>query len=157
MFTLTKWNSSLYCEALTLRNKVLKASSGKRFLLKAPEDERKDLHLIIKQEDHVVGTLLLHPISEKCVQIKQVAVDSRYQGAGLGKNLLIYAEQVARRFGFCFVFLTGRKQAWGFYEKLGYQTISNDYQEGQLIMRIYKKDLQSPLEQVEKREMKTNG
>ena len=157
MFTLTKWNSSLYCEALTLRNKELKASSGKRFLLKAPRDERNDLHLIIKQEDHVVGTLLLHPISEKCVQIKQVAVDSRYQGAGLGKNLLIYAEQVARRFGFCFVFLTGRKQAWGFYEKLGYQTISNDYQEGQLIMRIYKKDLQSPLEQVEKREMKTNG
>ncbi|MGM0166083.1 hypothetical protein IGI39_001040 [Enterococcus sp. AZ135] len=157
MFTLTKWNSTLYCEALTLRNKELKASSGKQFLLKAPRDERNDLHLIVKQEGCVVGTLLLHPISEKCVQIKQVAVDSLYQGEGLGKNLLIYAEQVARRFGFHFVFLTGRHQAWGFYEKLGYQPITDDYVEGQLIMRVYKKDLQSPLERVEKREMKTNG
>ncbi|WP_260456222.1 GNAT family N-acetyltransferase [Enterococcus gilvus] len=89
----------MYCEALTLRNKELKASSGKRFLLKAPRDERNDLHLIIKQEDHVVGTLLLHPISEKCVQIKQVAVDSRYQGAGLGKK-------------FTHLCGTGRKKIW---------------------------------------------
>lgn len=147
----------MYCEALTLRNKELKASSGKKFLLRAPRDERKDLHLIIKQEDQVIGTLLLHPISAECVQIKQVAVDSHHQGEGLGKNLLIYAEQVARRVGFCLVFLTGREQAWGFYEKLGYQSISEEYAEGQLTMRIYKKDIQSPLEQVEKREMKTNG
>ncbi|MBO0451304.1 MULTISPECIES: GNAT family N-acetyltransferase [Enterococcus] len=147
----------MYCEALTLRNKELKASSGKAFLLKAPQEERKDIHLIIKQEAHVVGTLLLHPISAKCVQIKQVAIDSRYQGAGLGKNLLIYAEQVARNFGFCFVFLTGRQQAWRFYEKLHYRSISDDYQEGQLIMRIYKKDIRSPLEKIKEREMRTNG
>lgn len=48
-------------------------------------------------------------------------------------------------------FLTGRKQAWGFYEKLGYQAISDDYEEGKLVMRIYKKKIRSSLEQTEKR------
>ncbi|EOI54912.1 MAG: GNAT family N-acetyltransferase [Enterococcus sp.] len=147
----------MYREALELRNKELMASAGKKRLLTAPKEERKDLHLIIKRQEQVIGTLLLHPISEKCVQVKQVAVDSRYQGEGLGKNLLTYAEQVAKRVGFRFVFLTGREQAWGFYEKLGYQGLSQEYQEGLLRMRVYKKDLQSPLEQFMKREMKTNG
>ena len=157
MFTLTRWNSPLYNEALTLRNNELKLSSGKQLLFQAPREEKNDLHLVVKRGNRVVGTLLLHPISNECAQIKQVAVDAHFQGVGLGKNLLIYAEQIARSFGFCFVFLTGRKQAWGFYEKLGYQAISDDYEEGRLVMRIYKKKIQSSLEQTEKKEMKTNG
>ena len=154
---MTKWDSSFYREALILRNKELMASAGKAFLLAAPACERKDVHLIVKRNEHVVGTAILHPVSKSYVQVKQVAVSSRCQGEGLGKELLIYAEQVARGLGFRYVFLTGRKQAWGFYEKLGYLALSEEYQEGHLAMKVYKKDLRLPLEQVEKREMKTNG
>lgn len=85
VFTLTKWNSPLYNEALTLRNNELKLSSGKQLLFQAPREEKNDLHLVVKRGNRVVGTLLLHPISNECAQFKQVAVDTHFQGEGLGK------------------------------------------------------------------------
>ena len=116
-----------------LRNRVLKESAGKAYLFEAPIEEKQDIHLVVRQGDEVVGTLLLHPVSNAFVQIKQVAIEPQTQGKSLGKNLMIYAEEIAERLGFSTIFLTGRKQAWGFYEKLAYQELPYEYQEDQLI------------------------
>jgi N-acetylglutamate synthase-like GNAT family acetyltransferase len=104
-----------------------------------------------------VGTLLLHPVSNAFVQIKQVAIEPQTQGKSLGKNLMIYAEEIAERLGFSTIFLTGRKQAWGFYEKLAYQELPYEYQEDQLILKIFKKEIRQPLTRITTKEMKTNG
>lgn len=147
----------IYREALMLRNRVLKESAGKAYLFEAPIEEKQDIHLVVRQGDEVVGTLLLHPVSNAFVQIKQVAIEPLTQGKSLGKNLMIYAEEIAERLGFSTIFLTGRKQAWGFYEKLAYQELPYEYQEDQLILKIFKKEIRQPLSRITTKEMKTNG
>ncbi|MGY3779448.1 GNAT family N-acetyltransferase [Isobaculum melis] len=157
MFTITKWNSKAYQEALVLRNELLKATSGKKQLVEAPLEEQNDLHLVVKCEQQVIGTLLLHPIDQKLIQVKQVAIDSAYQRHGIGKQLIQYAEQIASRLGFSVVFLTGRQQAWPFYEKLAYEMLAESYQEGQLVLKLFKKEVAIEKQFNPQREMKTNG
>ena len=154
---LVRWNSLFYREALILRNRVLKESAGKPYLFEAPIEEKQDIHLVVRYGEEVVGTLLLHPVSSSFVQIKQVAIDPLMQGKRLGKKLMIYAEEVARRLGFSTIFLTGRKQAWGFYDKLAYQELPYEYQEDQLILKVFKKEIRQPLSRITTKEMKTNG
>ncbi len=103
-----------------------------------------------------MGTLLLHPCSKDCVQIKQVAIVPNCQNEGLGKKLIIYAEQVARNLAYTVIFLTGREQAWGFYEKMGYEGISEPYKEKKLVLKVFKKNIQGNIK-VNKKELKTNG
>lgn len=157
MFTLIRWDSPIYRETLALRNQVLKASAGKPFLTKSVVEEKHDIHLVIKIEDRVVGTLLLHPCDSNCIQIKQVALSPDVQGQGLGKKLIVYAEQVARNLNYATIFLTGRKQAWGFYEKLGYVSLMDAYQEDELLLKVFKKRMVDIRHFTNQRELKTNG
>lgn len=108
------------------------------------------------QNKRIVGTLLLHPCLSKCMQIKQVAIHPDYQGQGLGKKLLVYTEQIARNLNYSTLFLTGRKQTWGFYRRLGYSE-TEAYQADALILKVFKKDLSADRYFFNRKEMKTNG
>ncbi len=156
MFTLIKWGSPIYRETINLRNQVLTKSAGKPLITEFPVEEKEDIHLVIKREERIIGTLLLHPCSKECIQIKQVAIAPSCQSEGLGKKLIIYAEQVARTLGYATIFLTGRQQAWGFYEKLRYEDLFEPYREKKLVLKVFKKNIQGTLK-VKKKEMKTNG
>lgn len=144
----------MYKETLNLRNDVLRKSAGKPLLVDSPTEEMTDFHLVVKQDGKVVGTLLLHPCFTSCVQIKQVAISPTCQGQGLGKKLMVYAEDVVKKLGFTTIFLTGRQSAWHFYQKLGYSELMEEYSDGELVFKVFKKDIQ-PLPIL--KEMKTNG
>lgn len=154
MFTIVRWDSQTYREAIILRNELLKASAGQPYMTASPISEINDIHLVVKRNGVTVGTLLMHPCSSNCIQIKQVAIHPDYQGRSLGKRLIMYAEKVARNFNFSIIFLTGRKQAWGFYEKMGYCDLMDAYHENGLTLKVFKKEL---VYFSKKKEMKTNG
>ncbi|MBE9897056.1 GNAT family N-acetyltransferase [Enterococcus casseliflavus] len=156
MFTLIRWDSGDYKETLFLRNQVLKVSAGQPLIKESPVEEKQDIHLVARQDERIVGTLLLHPCSSKSIQVKQVALHPDYQRQGLGKNLINYAEQIARNLNYSTLFLTGRKQAWGFYRRLGYGE-TEAYQTDALILKIFKKDLLADQYFFDRKEMKTNG
>ena len=96
-----------------LRNRVLKESAGKAYLFEAPIEEKQDIHLVVRQGDEVVGTLLLHPVSNAFVQIKQVAIEPQTQGKSLGKNLMIYAEENCGKIRLFDYFLDRQKAGLG--------------------------------------------
>mgnify|MGYP002067184574 CR=1 FL=1 len=127
-------------------------SAGKPVITYAPAKEKEDLHLIVRMDREVVATLLLHPINSEIVQIKQVAVSQNCQGLGVGRKLIDYAEKVASNLGYTLVFLTGRKQAWHFYEKLGYDSLLETYFDHEVELKVFKKKLAA-----QSKEMKTNG
>lgn len=116
-------------------------------------------------EGKVVGTLLLSKRSKTVAQFKQVAIDDQYQGFGIGKQLLEFAEKMADLMGFQTIFLTGRKQAWGFYDHFGYQSISCAYLDGQVILKKFEKSICTKknarilgiIKHITLKEMKTNG
>jgi ribosomal protein S18 acetylase RimI-like enzyme len=58
-----------------------------------------------------------------------MAVTSGLQGKGIGRVLLVFAENIARDKGFKKITMNARKNALGFYEKLGYKVVGDEFLE----------------------------
>ena len=151
---LTYFGSVEYWMGIHLRNNLLKKTSGKELIQELPLEEKDNWHIVVLNNDEVVGTLMLSRKSKKTAQIEQVAICEGMQGQGVGQKLIAFAEDLAQELGFEQVFLTGRESAWRFYEKLGYQTNHKQYKIG----RVQIKEFTKVLEIKEKvKEMETNG
>ncbi|ALS00944.1 hypothetical protein ATZ33_06040 [Enterococcus silesiacus] len=165
MVKIVNWNSEEYWAGIKLRNQLLKTSAGKAWINDLPLNEKKDIHMAAMIDGRVVGTLLLSMKTQTAAQIKQVAIDESYQGFGLGKKLLESAERIAELMNFQSVFLTGRKQAWGFYDHFGYQSVGCAYSDGQVILKKFEKRFYAKnnigklgiIKHITLKEMETNG
>ena len=58
-----------------------------------------------------------------------MAVSPVLQGKGIGRVLMVFAENIARDRGYRRLTMHARKTAIGFYEKLGYKTQGEEFQE----------------------------
>ena len=63
------------------------------------------------------------------IRLRQMAVLNDLQGKGIGKALMQFAENLARDRGYQKITMHARKNAAGFYEKLGYKVISEEFTE----------------------------
>jgi ribosomal protein S18 acetylase RimI-like enzyme len=70
-----------------------------------------------------------------------MAVTSGLQGKGIGRVLLNFAENVARDKGYRKMTMHARKNALGFYEKLGYKVVGDEFIEVTLPHFAMEKDL----------------
>ena len=59
--------------------------------------------------------------------MRQVAVQTEWQGHGIGKKLVEFAELFAKKLLFIKIELNARKTAIDFYLNLGYKTIGNEF------------------------------
>lgn len=80
-------------------------------------------------EDDVAGTVTLQDVSEDHVYLGYVYLHTDYTGQGLGKDLLNFARDEARRRGRKFMVLLAHPEAeWACraYEKYGFEVIARD-------------------------------
>lgn len=77
--------------------------------------------------DKMIATIFLTEDDKETARIKSVAILEEYRGKGLGKYLMEYVENIARERGYKKVNLMGRVSVEGFYNKLGYKTISEPF------------------------------
>ena len=56
-----------------------------------------------------------------------MAVQNNLQGKGIGASMMNFAELVARDKGFRKLIMHARKTAVGFYEKLGYKAVGDEF------------------------------
>lgn len=63
------------------------------------------------------------------MKMRQVAVEETQQGKGLGKKLSAAGEKYAIENGFEVMFCNARKTAVGFYERMGYKIVSDEFNE----------------------------
>ena len=117
--------SDLYHQAIDLRFKELREPLGLEFTPEQLAEESDQMTIAASDGNQVIGVLMLKPLSDDLVKIRQVAVDRNVQGRGVGKEMSLYAEQFAKDCGYSKVVLNARKTAVDFYLKLGY-TISSD-------------------------------
>lgn len=141
MVKIIEWNSNEYWAGIALRNQLLKATAGKEMIQSIPIEEKNDIHVVALDKDQVIGTLIISKVDQQSAQIKQVAVNNAYQGEGVGKKLLLFAEEVVRITQFKKVFLLGRSQAWGFYVRAGYQEFGQAYYDGNVLLKGFEKEL----------------
>ena len=81
------------------------------------------------EDDRLLGCCLLTPMDAGTVRLRQMAVPNNMQGKGVGRALMIFAENIARDLGYKKLCMHARKTALGFYEKLGYSISGEEFME----------------------------
>jgi predicted GNAT family N-acyltransferase len=98
--------------------------------LSREELEKEKDHLLIAayEDEKMLGCCML--VEEgKTVRLRQMAVLNDLQGKGIGRALMQFAENLARDRGYKKITMHARKNAIGFYEKMGYVVLGKEFQE----------------------------
>lgn len=90
-----EFGSATYKEALEIRDEVLRKPLGRSIFKDNLEADQTDFHIGAFQNDHLVGCLILHPLPSGELKMRQVAVPSYLQTAGIGKRMVQFAESFA--------------------------------------------------------------
>ena len=116
------YGSSRYDELVELRYRILLKPLGLKFLDTYRPQEAGYLHVgcIERLEDWVFGGLMLIPVDNEVIRMMQVAVDTKYQGEGVGRQLVEYAEKRAKEAGYSVVVMHAMLSVVDFYEKNGF-------------------------------------
>jgi predicted GNAT family N-acyltransferase len=123
------YGSKEYDQMLQLRYEVLREPLGLTFTPEELERAKKDILLGCFDEDELQACCMLTPKENGVVKLRQMAVMNGLQGTGLGRIMMIFAENVARDHGFSKLVMHARSYAIGFYEKLGYTISSEEFLE----------------------------
>ena len=122
--------SDLYKEEIDLRDKVLRKPLGLKLTPEFLESDKNDLHFcIINKSGRMVACVLIKPLSDKKVKLRQMAVDDQERGKGIGAYLIEKTETILREGGISVIELHARKYAEGFYLKSGYSPIGEEFTE----------------------------
>jgi GNAT superfamily N-acetyltransferase len=126
---LIDYGSPEYKQMVQLRYNILRKPLGLDFDPQELEKEHNDILLGCFDDSKLEGCCLLTQSGPKEVRLRQMAVISGLQGKGIGKALIQFAENIARDRGFKMICMHARKSALGFYEKLGYEKIGEEFME----------------------------
>jgi predicted GNAT family N-acyltransferase len=91
--------------------------------------EQEDILIGAFEKDRLVGCCVLTRISQRVVQLRQMAVAKELQGKRIGNAILAYAERVAQEQGFQTLMLHARNAVVLFYQKSGYIITGNQFEE----------------------------
>src|SRR6185437_2287260 len=120
--------SKEYKDAVDLRYRVLRIPLGLEFDPAVLALEYNDHHLCAYSDDNqLLGCLLMSPYKNGSVKMRQFAVEPEFQGKGIGKSLISFAEQWAVQNHFTRIELHARLTAVPFYLKLGYETEGEEF------------------------------
>ena len=114
-----------YAATIALRLAVLRIPLGLDFTDSQLAAEISDVHLAAFDGDAVVGCLVLTDDGGGQFHMRQVVVAPAHQRQGIGRLLVLAAEESARQRGFQEVILHARDTAVPFYLALGY-TVEGD-------------------------------
>ena len=137
------FGSSRYNELVELRYKILLEPLGLKFLDSFRPQETNYLHIgcVEQLDDKLVGGLILAPLDNEKIRLMQVAVDTVYRGEGVGRELVKYAEKRAKDAGFSQIIMHAMLSVVGFYEKMGYHSEGEAFNEQGITFLKMVKDL----------------
>ncbi|MGO4289493.1 GNAT family N-acetyltransferase [Chitinophaga sp. RAB17] len=132
-FRILEYGSCDYHTMVDLRNEVLRKPLGISFSAAQLQQEINDIFIAgfteINTKETMVGCCVLTPINENTVQLRQMAVSPALQGKGAGREIIVFAEEYVRNNGFDELTMHARKEAVGFYQKLGYESCGEEFTE----------------------------
>ena len=123
------YHSKDYSQEQELRDRVLRKPLGMSLYNENMEAEQHDVHVGAFMHGTLAGVLILTRINATEIKMRQVAVDEASRELHIGTEMVLFAELYAKKSGYSTMMLNARKTAVGFYEKLGYQTIGEEFLE----------------------------
>ena len=124
-----KYNTPDYGHELKLRDKVLRKPLGMSLFDENLEADKDDIHMGAFVNNKLVGVLILTRMNQNEVKMRQVAVVEEMRSKKIGSKMVAYAEQFSKDMHYTTMLLNARKTAVGFYEKLGYNKVGNEFLE----------------------------
>lgn len=118
-----------YQQMVKLRDDILRKPLGLGFTPQELETEKDNMLIGAFEEDHMLGCCMLVEENPETVRLRQMAVLNDLQGKGIGRALMNFAENIARDRGYKILSMHARKNAIGFYEKMGYRVSGNEFTE----------------------------
>lgn len=130
-YVVIDFKSKEYQQMLDLRYEVLRKPLGLNFTAEQLAAEEHDILLgcFDDSESELLGCSVLSTVDEITLQLRQMAVATEHQGNGIGRSLIEYAEEVATCMGISKIILHARKSVEGFYLKLGYHIVGDEFVE----------------------------
>jgi len=122
-------NSHAYDAAVALRYMLLRKPLGLEFSVDQLRAEADSRHIGCYVDGILVGCVVLKPIDVGLIQMRQLAVDEKMQGMGIGRLIVEYSETLAKTLGFHEITLHARETAVVFYERLGYAKVGTRFTE----------------------------
>ncbi len=126
---IVEYGTELYAKTVALREKVLREPLGMKFDKEFLSQDTDNIHIAAIEQGNVLGTLLLKPLDNKTVKMRQVAVDPALQRSGVGTAMVKFSEQIASSRGFERIVLHARKYAIPFYKRLDYEVVGDEFLE----------------------------
>ena len=130
-----------YHQMVQLRNEILRRPLGLEFDPAELEKEKDEILIAAFEEEKMLGCCMLIKYGPDAVRLRQMAVLPTLQGKGVGRALMQFAENIARDMGYKRIMMHARKTATGFYEKLGYEVTSDEFEEVTLPHVVMEKGL----------------
>lgn len=130
-----------YKAMVKLRDDILRKPLGLTFTPQELEKEKDNLMMAAYEDDKILGCCMLVEEAPQMVRLRQMAVLNDLQGKGVGKALIQFAENLARDHGYRKITMHARKNAVGFYEKMGYKVQGQEFEEVTIPHVVMEKDL----------------
>ena len=130
-----------YEQMIKLRDDVLRKPLGLHFTPDELETEKNNLLMAAYEDDQMLGCCMLVEEGPETVRLRQMAVLNDLQGKGIGRALMSFAENLARDRGYKVMSMHARKNAVGFYEKMGYKVSSPEFIEVTIPHYVMEKQL----------------
>jgi predicted GNAT family N-acyltransferase len=118
-----------YQQMVKLRDDMLRKPLGLSFSPKELEEEKDNLLIGAFEDGNILGCAMLVEEKPHVVKLRQMAVLNYVQGKGIGRALMQFAENLARDHGYKILTMHARKNAVGFYEKMGYKVKGDEFVE----------------------------
>ena len=112
---------------LKLREDLLRKPLGISFTKEELEKEKNDVLIGAFDDDDILGCCMLVEMEPGVVRLRQLAVLNNLQGKGVGTAILQFSENLARDLGYKKITMHARKNTVDFFEKLGYQTVGEEF------------------------------
>jgi len=124
-----KFSSDEYNQMITLRRKVLRIPLGIDFTTDELLKDKDDFLIGAFIENTIIGCLILTPQPQQKIKMRQVAIDTAWQGHGIGQQIVNYAESFSVAQHFNYMHCNARATAVSFYKKQGYAVTGDEFTE----------------------------
>src|SRR5215831_16970814 len=109
-----------YLQMVKLRDDMLRKPLGLTFSKDELDNEKDNLLIGAFEDDRLLGCCMIVEEKPGQARLRQMAVLNDLQGKGIGRALMVFAENLARDHGYRLLTMHARKNAVLFFEKMGY-------------------------------------
>lgn len=134
-------NSNVYKDSLKIRQAVFVEEQKVPADIEVDANEDKCIYNTLYVEEKPAATARYYPTPDNGIHIQRVAVLKDYRQKGLASELINKIAVDAKTQGYTYIVLGAQDQANGFYKKLGFKVIGEQYEEAGILHHEMKKEI----------------